>query len=342
MRQLFSALFVGLLATGAEAQITITAADNVPAIGQTFIYNTTAYAAPPAGGADQLFDFSTLTGTGTATFAWVDTAIYSNGAQFQAQMAMTLGPDTLFYSVTSAGLERMGERNFMNILGNDVDLEIVHANSLLDLALPLTAGNTWVDQVDGTVTADGDTGSRTGVIQGEADGSGTILVPGLTEAAPVLRVKTFLSEVIQIPIGGNPANVQHNRHQYDYYVPWLKMPILTSYMDSMTYFVTVTESGIRWMESDPVGLQEASVIPMEIGLMPNPTEGQLTVNMAVPTGAGAMLFVSDASGRLVASERMASNTQRWQLDTDALATGCYSLTVTDQTGSHGSARFVKR
>lgn len=343
MRKLFSALFLaGVIAPAAQAQITITASDNVPAIGQTFTYNTAVYAVPPAAGPDQLFDFSTLTANGTAQFAWVDTSIYSNGSLFGAQMAMINGPDTLFYSVTGAGLERMGERNFMTLLGNDVDLEIVHSNSLLDLALPLTYGGTWADPVEGTVSSDGSTGTRIGVIQGEADGSGTILVPGLTQAVPVLRVKTVLSEVIQIPIGGNPADVAHRRHQYDYYVPWLKMPILTSYLDSMTYLLTVTESGIRWMQADPVGLQEAATIPMELGLMPNPAEAEVTVNMTVPTGANAMLIVADASGRVVTTERMTSGVQRWRIDTGALSPGCYSVTVADREGTHGTARLVKR
>ena len=341
--RLFTLAFPLVAHLVSQAQITINATDNVPAIGDTFIYNTAAFAAPPAGGADVLFDFSSLTSTATAEFDWIDTAAYSNGGAFGAQMAVANGPDTTFYSVTSAGLERMGEHNFMDLFGNEVTLEIVHSNSMLELALPITFGASWADQLQGEVTSDGSTGSRDGVIQGEADGYGHIQLPGGGAPIPVLRVKTDITEVIQIPIGGDPADVAHKRHQHDYYVPFLKMPILTSYVDSMSYLIfNVVESGIRYMSSEPVGLEEAFIMPMELGLMPNPAEGEVTVNMAVATGANAMLFVSDASGRVVASERLPMNTSRWQLDTGALAAGCYAVAVTDRTGAHGMARLVKR
>lgn len=346
MNRYSSFLIAAVGCLGAHAQITLTATDNVPAVpppNSSFTYSKAAFAAAPAGGADQLFDYSTLVSTGTTTFAWTDTVAYSNGGLFTgAQMMSTSGTDTVFYELTDAGLERVGEFKRLVVFGNEVDLEISHSDNMLELALPLTFNDQWSDAVTGTLTSDGSTGDRNGIIQGVADGYGSILLPGVSGAVPVLRVFTNLQEVIQIPIGGQPTDVTHKRKQYDYYAPFLKMPILSVYSDSLISFVNVVDNGIRYMTADPVGMEEPASVPMELGLFPNPASDNVIVSLDVPTTIGATLFVSDATGRMVVTERMPVGTRRWDLDTQALATGCYSVTVLDKNGSHGSARLVKR
>jgi len=330
----------------AVAQITITAAGNVAAIGDTFTYNKAAYAPAPPGGADVLFDHSGLISTGTTQFLWMDTAAYSHGSHFpSAQMAVTNDQDTVFYAVTAAGLERVGELNHMTV-GNPIDLEIVHTNSLLDLQLPLTYGGTWSDQVVGSVSAsDGSSGGRSGLLQGTADGYGYVVLPG-QGPLPVLRVHTLLQETIDIPIGGNPTSVSHKHRGYDYYVPWLKMPVLSIWTDTLAittpFPFTLPDNGIRYMSADPVGMVETSKAPMELGLWPNPAEGASVVAMARATGDGASLRVLDTAGRLVRLVRLPQGIQRWTLAADELPAGCYAVTVTDNDGVHGTARLVKR
>lgn len=330
----------------AQAQITLTATDNVPGVPppvSSFTYTKAAFAAAPAGGPDQVFDYTTLVSTGTTTFEWVDPTVYSNSSVFTgAQMTSINGTDTVMYAVTDAGLERVGEFKRLIVFGQPVDLEIVHTDNMLELALPLMYNDQWSDAVIGTVTSGVDTGNRNGLIQGVADGFGELTLPGVTGALPVLRVFTNLQEIIQIPIGGSPTDVTHKRKQYDYYTPYLKMPILSVYSDSLISFVNVVDNGIRWMNTNPVGMEEMTSVPMEVGLAPNPASDNVVMTLDLPTEAGAMLFVSDATGRTILSERMPAGTLRWDLDTQALATGCYSVTVLDKNGSHGSARLVKR
>lgn len=341
-----SLLLAAVGCISSQAQITLTATDNVPAVpppNSSFTYSKAAFAAAPAGGADQVFDYSTLVSTGNATIAWTDTTAYSNGGLFTgAQMMSTNGTDTVFYELTTAGLERVGEFKRLVVFGNEVDLEISHSDNMLELALPLALNDNWSDAVVGNVTSDGSTGDRNGIIQGVADGEGEILLPGVTGAVPVLRVFTNLQEIIQIPIGGNPTDVTHRRKQYDYYAPYLKMPILSVYSDSLISFVNVVDNGIRWMNTNPVGMAELANVPMEIGLAPNPASDNVVMTLELPTDAGATLVVADATGRMVSTERLPVGTRRWDLDTQALATGCYSVAVLDKNGSHGSARLVKR
>lgn len=336
MRPHFAALLItGLLSTGLRAQITITAADNLPSIGQSFTYNTAAYAPPPPGGNDVAFNFSGLVAAGTATIDWIDPADYSEPSMFPtAQMAMAHGGDTVFYAVTTEGLERVGERNTLTVLGNELDLKIVHSDNMLDLKLPLTANQSWLDQVEGTVDSDGSMGGRSGVIQGTADAYGTIQLPGGIDA-PVLRVYTRINETVEIAINGNPANVVHKRHQYDYYVPWLKMPILTSYMDSMTYILTITESGTRYMTEAPVGVSENTRDDNGFSLFPNPAADHIEL-LHTAAFTGGKLEVFGATGKVVMTRTLSAVAdQRRSIDVQALPSGLYSVRLTAPSGAVG-------
>ncbi|HEY0976351.1 MAG TPA: T9SS type A sorting domain-containing protein [Flavobacteriales bacterium] len=335
-------LTAGLLATapGALAQITITAANNLPDAGQSFTYNTAAYAAPPPGGNDVAFNFSGLVAAGATTIDWIDPADYSEPSMFPtAQMAMAHGGDTVFYAVTAEGLERVGERNTLTVLGNDLDLKIVHTNNMLELDLPLTSPGSWTDQVEGTVDSDGSMGSRSGFIQGNVDAYGYIDLPGGITSA-VLRVYTRIDEVVQIAINGNPANVAHKRHQYDYYVPWLKMPVLTSYMDSMTYIFTLTESGIRFMTEAPVGVQEDAAEAAGFLVVPNPASDRIEL---VQKGAPvpARVQVIDAAGKVVLTrDLLAVAGQRPGLDVQMLAAGVYTVRLQEASGLTRAQRLT--
>lgn len=327
------------------AQITITSADNVPAVGDGFTYNTAAYAPPPAGGALVTFDHSGLVSTGTTQISWVAPSAYSNAAAFpSAVLASVNGADTAVYELAANGLVRLGEQKRVVALGT-FDLKITHSNPMLELQLPLTYEGTWTDQVEGTVVSGASSGGRNGVLQGTADGYGSLQLPGL-DPVPVLRVHTLLQETISIPIGGSPSNVNHKHRQYDYYVPWQKAPVMSIYTDTMSVTTplpyTIANNGIRYMSAASVGLAENRTLPMEMGLWPNPAAEMVYVDMDRPVSEGATLQVSDASGRVLSHVNMATGTRRWQLATEELPSGLCIVTVTDRNGLHGSARLVKR
>lgn len=327
----------------AVAQITITAADNVPAVGDTFVYNKAAYAAPPAGGADVFFDYSGLVATGSTAFHWFAPGVYSGAGAFpDAHLAATNDLDTFLYELTSAGLERVAEHKHLVVLGQQVDLDIAHDNSALDLKLPLANNDTWSDPLAGTVTADGETGTRNGLIQGLADGYGHIQLPGGGEPVPVLRVRSSVQETIQIPIAGNMTDVVHKRVQHDYFAPWLKMPILSVYSDSLISFITLANNGIRWLGSEPVGLMENAVAEQGFALHPNPAQDVVTVTFAGAPGPGARIEVLDALGRVLRSERVGAAITRHTFSLASEVPGCYFVRLTGAQGTTGTQRLIKR
>lgn len=342
--RLLSALLLVAAGLPALAQITITAADNLPAVGDTFLYNTAAYAAPPAGGDDVTFDYSALTTTGTTEFHWLAPSAYSGAAAFpNADLAATNELDTFLYEVTGVGLERVAEHQHIVIPfpPTVIDLDVAHSNSILDLPLPLSNDDVWSDPLEGTVTSDGSTGTRTGLVQGEADAYGYILLPGGGAPVPVLRVRTNLQETIQIPIGNQMTPVSHKRMQHDYYAPWLKMPILSVFTDTLNAGLTVTESGIRYLASAPVGLAEHMAADQGFGLFPNPMNDVVTITFSSAPGTGALLEVLDALGRTVRSERMGNRT--WlSLSLAGEEPGCYFVRLTDTQGRMTTQRLIKR
>ncbi|MBX2973392.1 MAG: T9SS type A sorting domain-containing protein [Flavobacteriales bacterium] len=345
MRKKYALLMLTLAAgLSSTAQITITAAENLPAIGDAFTYHKAAYAPPPAGGADVLFDHASLTSTGTVGFDWIDPALYS-GVLSAATIAVASGPDTVVYSVTAQGLERIGEWKRLNVMGQQLDLAIAYSTPRLDLKLPLTYGNTWSGQPLGTVVSNGSTGPSTGVYTGSADAYGRIMLPGIDDPLGVLRVHTYLQETVNIPILGTPTDVSHRHRQYDYYVDWQQMPVLSIYTDTLSalisgFPITVADNGIRYMPSEQVGIAEQA--PFAPGIWPNPAEGLVNVDMARPVTEGGIIRVMDIGGRQVRSERLPQGAQRWQLSTDALPAGCYTVTVADERGTHGTARLIRR
>lgn len=324
-----------------SGQLSLAPADHLPGIGQVFTYEQAAYVAPPPGGAALLYDYSTLTSTGSTALNWIDPALYSNAAANPtAELALAAGPDTSLYATTAQGLELVGERNELFLLGSTVVLDIQHTNNMLELKLPLAFGDTWSDVVTGNVISDGSTGTRNGVITAVADAYGSVVLPGGT-TAPVLRVRKELVETVQIPIGGNPVNVAHKRIQVDHYAPWLKMPILTSYVDSLTYIVSVVETGTRYMLADPVGVPDAR---MDRGVVvyPNPASDVLSVAFMERMPSGTRITLCDAAGRVLRDRTLSAGVVRHEEPLEGIAEGVYTLLVGTPQGVCSAHRFVKR
>ena len=333
-------LFAVAISVDTHAQLILSEADNAPLIGNTFTYERAAYIAPPAGGADLLFDYSSLTSTGTVQLTWIDPSLYSNAdANPTAEIALADGPDTMLFATTSAGLELVGERNELTILGTNFVLDIQHTDNLLDLKLPLSFGEAWSDVIAGSVTADGSTGTRNGTFSAVADGYGSIVLPG-GSTAPVLRVRKQLTEIVQIPINDVLSDVVHKRLQVDYYAPWLKMPILSSYVDSLTYILNIVETGTRYMLADPVGVSSAS-LDNSVVVYPNPANDMVSIGFLERMPAGTRITLLDRTGRIVEDRTFANIPLRHDMPLADHPDGLYVVNITTPSGRVSTHRFVK-
>ncbi len=338
----YASLILAASTLSAFAQPTLNNVDNLPSIGQVFPYHVAAYAAPPASGVGMTYDYSGLVETGLSGWQWISPSVYSNPAAFPtATIAATNGTDTLFFNVTANGLERVGERQ--SVIGG-FDAEVPFTDASLNLKLPLSVGQTWNDNIAANFMVDASPGTRSGTINGVADGSGLLTVPGGGPAVEVVRVYTYTQEVntiTQVPVFGT-VTVIHKRAQYDYYAQFMKTPLVRVYTDSLSSSIGVTEntSAIEWLDTAFVGMIEQEEAA-DLQVYPNPAQDQVNVRSTEPATGRMTLVLRDATGRIVLSQRAIPGVQVQVLDLGAIAPGAYLLSLMENGNVVRSARVVR-
>lgn len=326
-----SALLAASCGIAANAQITLNDPENVPQVGDLFPVHKAAYMAPPPAGEGVLFDYGALVETGTGEWACIDPSTYSNAAAFPtASRALANGADTLFYQVTSSGLERVGERQQIFLYSVEVPL----SDASLDLKLPLAYQDSWNDNIAATSFDVGGTpSSRIGSIHGEADAWGTLQLPGGGAPVPVLRVTTYKQEVNSVGF----VTVTHHRYETSYYGQFLHAPLLRVYADSLssTLGVSSNTSGIEWLDPSVTAVPDASPVSSMV-LSPNPASSMVRV---LAPGAVRM-EMTDAAGRFVTSGPMRDDIA--EVDLRGLQAGTYVVSTFDREGRPARQRLVVR
>ncbi|MBK9759781.1 MAG: T9SS type A sorting domain-containing protein [Flavobacteriales bacterium] len=343
MLERYTAFFLtAATAMAAQAQITLSDPNNVPLAGSAYPTIKAAYAPVPAGGIGVTFDYSGLISTGTSSVNWIAPDEYSNPSAFPLATIASASPiDTLFYQVTSNGLERVGERQTIVAF----DVEVPFSDPSLTLKLPITFGGTWNDNIAANYMVNGNAGTRTGNIFGQADASGLLQLPGGGSPIEVLRIFTYTQEVNNIN-PGIPITVTHIRREYGYYAAFSKTPVLRVFADTLNASIggNTFTSGIEWLDPSVVGLLESTAVNANMALSPNPVNSEAMLNFTSVDGSAARMELIDATGRIVLSENMLNTKQGANsvlVNTAGILPGCYSLRLSSSKGIMGSCRFVK-
>lgn len=329
---------LGTLAAVAGAQ-DLSSPGNVPVIGSTFPVHVAPYVAPLPGGNGVVFDHSALVGTGTLTYTWIAPDQYSDPATFpSAQMAVT-GRDTVFYRATAEGLERVGDkRNYLGLYTVEAPL----TDGVLELKLPLAFGDTWNDNTSGSFSVDASSATRTGSITGVADGAGHLHLPGGAEVH-VLRVFTQLTETTVID-AGFPITVTHKRSEYAYYTPWVKMPVMRMYRDTLaSAFAVQDTSAVEWLDEAVLRVADHTDDAFGMELFPNPASTAVDIAYLTFGTANMTLQVTDMRGAIVLRKdlgRRGASLQREHLDLSTLDAGLYQVALIDASGAHSMKRLT--
>lgn len=319
---------------------TLTAVNNLPAIGQTFNYRKAVYAEPESPGAAQLMDRSDLVQTGATSWSWVSPTAYTNPGAFPtATIASINGSDTIFYRLNGNAWERVGERQIIFAF----DVEIPLSDPSINLDLPLSFGDSWSDNISGSFLIDASPGTRTGSITGSVDVSGSLILPGI-DPVDVVRVNTYTQEVnvfTEVPVFGT-VTVVHKRRQYDYYGQFMKTPLMRIYQDSLISSIglNIVDSATLYLEPNMVGLAEAAGDPGGLRAYPDPAVDVLNIPVE-GAAAGTLLRVMDATGRLVLTDRIGQAGTVKQLAVAGLAPGLHVLHIGQGPGTR-VVRFMKQ
>lgn len=338
------ALPVALVANAQS--LTLDAAGTVPAIGTTVLMHKAAFVAADAAGETVFHDYSALTETGSSTYVWTVPSISPNAGMFpSATLALNnAGPDTIFYEVTGAGLERVGDTRTIDVLA--ANFPAAYTSSVLELPLPLAYGDTWTDNIAGTFDVDGSTGDRTGTITGTADAAGFVAIPGTPTPIHVLRSSTHVFETINLVISGFPfpVLVTHKRVEVAYRSLFSKMPVFRTVTDSLISSLGLVQADnySEWMDATTVSVLEPHADPFALNVFPNPVNSSLELNFNMPTRGSSTLRVVDALGAVVLERAIGSapGDRNQRLDVKNWAPGAYQALITGTDGSRSTKRFV--
>lgn len=219
---------------------------------------------------------------------------------------------------------------------NSSGISLTFTNSAIIAKFPVSYGNSFTDNISGTFNF-----SLSGVFTGstnmQADGSGTLILPGGQVLTNVLRVKSV--QTINLLLGILPFGVARQT-VYNYFHGSQKFPVLNLTYSSLIVTGSTTPSLSAVVTGNSksilVGLAENQVMYSTLDLYPNPTGDQLHIPIRDLRGQ-AMVQIVDAKGREVYTEQRVfqPNTEE-SISLEGLPDGLYFLRLqTESQLLHG-------
>jgi hypothetical protein len=334
-RTLLTAFALPLAFCGQAQYITLDVASTVPAVGTSVLMHRGNHVPVAAGGIDQGYDFSSITETSSSTYNWTLPSISPNASLFPtATLALNNGgPDTIFYQVSAAGMERVGETRTIDILLTN--FPVGFDSPVLELPLPLTYGDTWTDVISGSFDVDGTTGNRTGTISGTADATSFVTIPGVASPIHALRTTTTVFETINFSISGFPVAATHKRTEVAFRSLFSKLPVFRTVSDSITssFGINQISNFSEWMDATTVGVPEQHAA-LGFSLAPNPASDRTEVILDGKLQPSLDLRVLDARGTVMIHQAMQAGTDRFRSTVNVAdwPAGLYQVVITGADG----------
>ena len=214
------------------AQPVLTSAEWLPQVGETFgarAFDSEGISPGPSG-ANQTWDFSSIPGDGSAVVNAVDPSSTPDGSLFgNANLALIADTNTAYYRGSVTSFEMFG------LISGDNTVEYTDPD--VHMVFPFTFGNSNLDNFAGTAdvvipTFGNVTTHRFGTTLIEADGYGTLMLPGGT-FTDVLRVKLFSEQTDSLRLLFFDTLVETTISSYLWYQAGIHTPLL-----SMTEVIT--------------------------------------------------------------------------------------------------------
>lgn len=314
---------------------TLDLGNSTPAIGMIHTVNDCDYVSPTAAGPAQVWDFSDLTANTTWASSVLDPTDISGAASFpDATMAEESDGAYAFYTYSSTGVDYQG----MAI--PDFDVLMTYQDPERILVFPCSINTTWEDLYGGAWNSSGGVEvTTTGTLTATADAQGTLLMPYGT-VSNVLRVTTTTSHA---DVFSNQGAIQYDMITHDFYKPGIPFPLVSFVQQDIVGMGNeFHEQNGSWLPGDFVGLSEAVSNAIGISVLPNPASHHATIIFG-SQGGTLQLAITDATGRLVRSERLEHQPfgiGKHELALTGLPAGLYTVRLTDALGQHGVKKLI--
>jgi hypothetical protein len=326
---------VALAISATSTSQTLDNAGTSPIVGDVVDYHNVSYEAPTAPGTGQTWDRSSLTATTPSTTTYVTPASTGHAASFPgANLAASSGQGSYsFFNMSSAGFDLLGAYEPSG------PVTIPYQNSERIISYPCSYGTTWTDPFSSNYTTGGFPTVRSGSITGDADATGTLIMPYGT-VNNVIRIHTH--EVFSDE--NDFYTIEYNYHNYYYFTPGIRAPIYATYdlVTTINGAPPQTSQMAIWTTSDAIGMADLVRNDIGIDIFPNPASDDVTVIFS-STGNSMQLELIESTGRLVRNETLAATALgigRSTLSIDDLAPGAYLLRIISSDGEQGTRRLI--
>ena len=323
---LLGGLFMG---SALSAQPVLTHATNAPTPGPSFTRNYSPGADPGASGANVTWDFSELAIDSTETVQLVIPASTPFGNQFDAAtVAEVNNSGALYFASSASGVQRVGEAFD--------GTPLAYTDLGLYLPFPCAFGTTWTDEEAANYVVEGMTVERTTAITGEADGHGTLLLPGGV-SAEVLRVHWQSSTLEDAGVFSFTIVVD----SYLYYAVGTSYPLVQTVSSTVDFMGSAeTFEFVQWMGDLATTVSTEQGPTDRAVLMPNPALGSTQVQLPEGFMRDVYITLSDATGRVVRQYfLMDDGDGRTNMDLAGLTTGQYFVILENERGQRTTSRL---
>jgi len=305
------------------AQPTLTASGSNIVVGDVFIWANSNAVAQGNSGANQTWNLSSLSSTGTTTSTAVTPGSTPYGSSFPgSNVSVQGGSGAYTYYTTSSSLFQYWG------IAPSASIKTIYSNPEDYMHYPFTYNDTYTDYFVGvtTNTASPYNNYRRGSTTVTADGYGTLTTPAGTFGG-VLRVHFVQNYQDSSNIGGTDYFTTYVNDQYMWYLDGNHTAIASTFTLVTTFFGSpTTTSGAQYINNVIVGISENSNVEIPITLYPNPAAKEVAVKIQTESNSAIEIRLINSLGVEV-SKTMFTNSMigenELKLDIGNLPEGIY-------------------
>lgn len=311
---------MGLLASlAATAQPTLSATGINPAVGDQITMNNCAYTSPGSAGANQTWNFSSLSSTGTSTSTGVQPSSTPYSATFPtSNVAYANGGGYVYYKCNSSSWETNGIVTPNSVVFN-------YSNNEDMLHYPFTFNNTYTDAFACTFVNASYVYYRRGNVTVTADAYGTVTLPSGT-FTNVLRLHFVENYQDSTNIASTPFIITYQNDEYMWYLNNNHNPIVALYNLTTT---SGSSTGGLFMSNVVSGVNENS-LANSFSVSPSPANTLVNFHLRLDKPEDMTVSVYNTTGQLVKAPLVAEGLEgenKYTLSVADLPEGIYFATL---------------
>lgn len=325
--------------TGLVAQPTLTAVDLTPIVGSSFMYYNIDYVAAGPAAANFNFNVSSAIAYDSVAVQVVMPSSTAYGGAFpDATYAIgysnSTGTSYSYMLLDPVSRQDLGTASFAGSI-------FYRSNGTVEMQLPCTMGTNWADTFNGSNIPASSWGDDDGVLTGQCNGYGTLVLPSGT-FANVLRIEAHKTSTrINQATGDTTLTIWNTVSYMAAGVPiWLFQSSTATSTVGQSQF---TSQNSVILDATSVGISENVGGGVSAVIFPNPANDEFSMTLNTPITGSTTITLLDALGRKVSDLRPTNavvNTGTMSFDVSSVPRGMYIVRIVDAQGRSSNMPLV--